>query len=263
MSRGEERPSPAAGQNRLPPSEVADVVADEEGLDHLEVRLAPLGALAPRAVPPWRAAALGVVTLAGVVAASLVALVAVMTLERWLVPNGDAAEVGHGVALGAFVLVWGLLSLGVLAGAARVTLGRGATLARGDLAAAGLVLLLQGGWTSALHAWVVGIAGYVELDLVSRGTYLWPAVVVLVTIALAAVRLTRGRIAPVLLGFAALAIGAIFVETVQNGLGAIADGDVSGAGLAIGILSAAQLTVLGCWWWVAARRLVGHETGRT
>ncbi len=224
MSRGEERPSPAAGRDRL---------------------------------PPWRAAALGVITLAGVLAACVVALVAVMTLERWLVPNGDAAEVGHGVALGVFVLVWGLLSLGILASAARVTLGRGATLARGDLAVAGFVLLLQGGWTWALHAWVVGIAGYVELDLVGRGTYLWPAVVVLVTIALAAVRLTRGRIAPVLVGFAALAIGAIVVETVQNGLGAIADGDVSGAGLAIGILSAAQLTVLGCWWWVGARRLVG------
>lgn len=229
MSTGEERMSPASAQDRL---------------------------------TPWRAAALGVVTIGGVVAASLVALVAVMTLERWLVPNGDAAEAGHGVALGAFVLVWGLLSLGVLAGAARVMLGPDATLARGDLAAAGLVLLLQGGWTSALHAWVVGIAGYVELDLVGRGTYLWPALVVLVTIALAAVRLARGRIAPALLGFAALAIGAMFVESVQDGLGAIADGDVSGAGLAIGILSAAQLIVLGCWWWVAARRLIGETAAR-
>lgn len=226
MSRDEGRPSPEAGRDRL---------------------------------PPWRAAALGVLILGGVVAASLVALVAVMTLERWLVPDGDAAEAGHGVALGAFVLVWGLFSLGVLAGEARVMLGRGATLARGDLAAAGLVLLLLGGWTWALHAWVVEIAGYVELDLVGRGTYLWPVVVVLITIALVAVRLARGRIAPVLLGFAALAIGAIFVESVQNALGAIADGDVSRTGLAIGILSAAQLTVLGCWWWVAARRLVGRS----
>ena len=72
-----------------------------------------------------------------------------------------------------------------------MTLGRGATLARGDLAAAGLVLLLQGGWTWALHAWVVGIAGYVELDLDHRGTYLWPAVVVLVTIVVGSGAATR------------------------------------------------------------------------
>ncbi len=209
--------------------------------------------LVPRAVPPWRAAALGVVTLAGVAAASLVALVAVITLERWLTPDGVAADIGHGVALGAFVVVWGLLSLGFLGGAAQATLGRAAALGRRDLAAAGVVLLLLGGWTIGLHAWVVGETEYFEFDLVQPGTYVWPAVVVLVTIALAAVRLTRGRIALALLGFAALAIGALLVETFQNGLGAIADGDVSAAGLAVGILSAAQLAVLGRWWWVTAR----------
>ena len=80
----------------------------------------------------------------------------------------------------------------------------------------------------------------------------------LVTIVLAAVPLTRGRIALGLLGLAALANGALLVETFQNGLGAIADGDVSGPGLAVGILSVAQLAVLGGWWWVTARgRLAG------
>ena len=191
----------------------------------------------------------------GVVAASLVALVAVTSVERLLIPDGDAADLGHGVALGVFVLVWGLLSLALLAAAARLTLGRAATLARVDLAAAGLVLLLQAGWTTALHAWV---AGYVELDLVRPGTYLWPAIVVLATLALVAVRLSRGRIALGLLGFAGLAAAVLFVETFRNALGAIADGDVSGAGLAVGILSVAQLAVLGRWWWVTARgRLMG------
>ena len=224
----------------------------------LEARLAPTEALVPRAVPPWRAAALGVVTLAGVAAASLVALAAVSTLERSLIPDGDASDIGHGVALGVFVVVWGLLSLGFLAGAARVTLGRAAGLGRRDHSTAGLVLLLQGGWTTALHAWVYGVAGPGEPDLVHLGTSVWPAVVVLVTIVLAAVRLTRGRIALGLLGFAALAIGALAVETFQNGLGAIADGDVSGPGLAVGILSVAQLAVLGGWWWMTARgRLAG------
>ena len=224
----------------------------------------------PRSTPscrprsrPWRAAALGVVTLVGVVAASLVALVAVTSVERWLIPDGDAADLGHGVALGVFVLVWGLLSLAFLAAAARLTLGRAATLARIDLAAAGLVLLLQAGWTTALHAWVAGVAGYVELDLVRPGTYLWPAIIVLATIAMAAVRLSRGRMALGLLGFAGLAAAVLLVETFQHGLGAIADGDVSGAGLAVGIISVAQLAVLGRWWWVTARgRLAGAAPRR-
>lgn len=253
----ERRPSPANDQV-LPPSEVADILATEEAWADLAARLAPLDAVVPRTIPPWRAAALGAATLVGVLAASLMALVAVMSVERWLIPDGDAADLGHGVALGVFVLVWGLLSLGLLAAAARLTLGRAAALARGDLASAGLVLLLQAGWTIALHAWLVGVAGYVELDLVRPGTYLWPAIVVLVTIALTAVHLSRGRIALGLLCFAGLAAAVLLVETVRNALGAVADGDVTGAGLAVGILSVAQLAVLGRWWWVTARgRLVG------
>ncbi|MEX1156831.1 MAG: hypothetical protein WED12_06640, partial [Chloroflexota bacterium] len=160
-------------------------------------------------------------------------------------------------ALGGFVVAWGLLSLGFLAASARVTLGRAATLGRRDFAAAGIVLLLLGGWTIGLHAWVVGVAGYVELDLIRRGTYVWPAVVVLVTIALSAIRLTRGWIALTLLGLGALAIAVLAVETLRNGLGAMADGDVSAAGIVVGILSVGQLAVLAGWWWMTARvRLV-------
>ena len=157
------------------------------------------------------------------------------------------------------MLVWGVLTLGLLAGAARMMLGHAATLGRGDLTAAGLVLLLQAGWMVALHAWVVGVGGgYVEFDLVHPGTMLWPMIVMLVTITLTTVRLARGRTALGLLGFAGLAIAGLFVETLQNGLGAIADGDVSGAGLAVGILSIAQLAVLGWWWRRAVRtRLAG------
>lgn len=242
-----------ADESRLPPSSIADIVADEAAWVDLEARLAPLEILVPRSVPPWRGAALGVLTLVGVGIASLLALVGVATIERWLIPNGDAADVSHGVALGGFVVVWGLLSLGLLAGATRLTLGRGSTLARGDLAIAGLVLLLLGGWTIALHAWNVGVAGYVEPDLIGRGTYLWPGIVVYLAVALAAVRLTRDRIALALLVLVALAIGALVVETLGNGLGAIADGDVSETGVAVGVLSATQLVVLGSWWWRTVR----------
>lgn len=230
------------------PEPGAASAADGEARAGLQARRAPLDALVPRPVPPWRFAALGAVTLVGVLATGVVALVAVVTLEHWLIPNGDAADVSHGVALGGSTLVWGLLSLGLLAGATRVTLGHAATLGHGDLATAGLVLLLQAGWMIALHAWVVGAVGYVEFDLVHPGTSLWPGVVLLVTMALAAVRLARGRTALGLLWFAGLAIAGLFVETFQNGRGAIADGDVSQAGLAVGILSIVQLAVLG-WWW--------------
>lgn len=46
----------------------------------------------------------------------------------------------------------------------------------------------------------------------------------------------------------------------QNALGALADGNVSGPGLAVGFVSVsvAQLAVLGGWWWATARgRLMG------
>lgn len=228
-------------------------ISDQEAWAGLEARLAPLDALVPPRPPGWRVATLGAVTLAGVVVSSFVGLFGAVTLERLLIPDTDAAALAHGVALGAFVVAWGILSLGILAAAARITLGPAATLGRRDLAVAGLVLLLLGGWMIGLHAWVVGIAGYVELDLIGRGTYVWPAVVVLVAVALAAVRLTRGRVALGLLGLAALAIAALAVETLRSALGAIADGDVSPPGIAVGVLSAAQLAALAGWWWLTAR----------
>ncbi len=73
----------------------------------------------------------------------------------------------------------------------------------------------------------------------------------LATIALA-VRLTRGRVMLALLGLATLAIAGLAVETLQNGFGAIADGEVSASGIVVGILSVAQLAVLGGWWWLTA-----------
>lgn len=261
MTRLTDRGSTAADDYRMPPSVAADgavsaatdVGANEAARAGLEAKPAVRDPLPARAMMPWLATVLGVAALAGVAVAGLGALFAVVTIEHWLIPNGDAADASHGVALGVANLAWGLLSLGLLAGAARVILGRAATLGRGDVATGGVVLLLQAGWTTGLHAWIVGVAGYVELQLVQPGTYAWPLIVMLVTVALTAVRLSPGRIAAVLLGFAALAIGALLVETLQNGLGAIADGDVSAPGVAVGILSAAQMVVLGVWWWRTVR----------
>lgn len=245
--------SPVSDVERVPLDSAMNAHEDEENWAMLEQKLAPLDALVPAQPPAWRVATLGVATLAGVAAASVVSLIGAVTLERLLVPGADAADLAHGVALGTFVVAWGLLSLAILAAAARVTLGRPATLGRRDLVVASIVLLLLGGWTIGLHAWVVGVAGYVELDLIHPGTYIWPAVVVLVTIALAAMRLTRGRIALTLLGLSALAIAALALETLRNGLGAIADGNVSAPGTLVGILSVAQLAVLAGWWWATAR----------
>jgi len=235
----------------------AAAAADEDAWADLEARLAPLDVLVPRAVPPWRGAALGALSLLGVAAASLVALFGVTTVERTLMPQGDAVGLGHGVALGAFVLAWGAISLGVLAVAVRLMLGRAGTLGQRDLGVAALVLLLQAGWVVALHAWNVGVAGYVEPDLIGRGTFLWPVNVVCITVALTAVRLARHRVALALWVLIALAIATLVAETVSNGLGALADGEVSGAGIAVGALSAAQLLVLGWWWWVAGRGVRG------
>ena len=64
------------------------------------------------------------VALLGVFAANVVALLIVASLQRLLVPAGDAADLTHGVALGIAMAAWGVLSLSVLAAAARAILGR-------------------------------------------------------------------------------------------------------------------------------------------
>jgi len=219
----------------------------------LEERLAPLDALVPEHAPQWRAAALGAVAVLGVLGASYIALLGVFSIERLLVPAGDAADLTHGVALGIAMAGWGVLSLGMLAAAARRILGRAASLRRRDVLVAAVLLVLLAGWTTSLHAWVVGVAGYVELDLISRSTYVWPLVVVLATVALAGARFTRGAVTVGVLALVALSISAISVETIRNALGAVADGDVSGAGVAVGLLSVVQIVVLLIWFAATVR----------
>lgn len=214
-------------------------------------------ALVPRSIPLWRPATLGILALIGVGATMLPAALAVMLLENWLVAERDASQLPHAVALGSFVVLWGVLSLGILAAAARLTMGRGAAIARRDAVLAGVVLLLLGAWVVALHAWNVGVAGKVELDLIGRGTYAWPVVVVFVVVALATSRLTGRRVGLVLLGLAIFGISALVFEATSNVRGALADNHVSTAGLAVGMLSAAQLIVLAAWWIDAGRPASG------
>lgn len=214
----------------------------------LRRHLTPLDALVPERAPAWRPAALGVVALVGVAATMVPAALATMLVERLLVADRDAADIVHGIALGAFVVLWGAFALLILRLAARISIGRGAAIAGRDLMAAGVVLLLVGLWVVALHAWNVGVAGYVEIDLIGRGTYIWPAVVVSLVVALAAARLADRRVAIVLGLIAGLGIAALLVEMIINVLGASADGDVSAAGLVVGVLSALQLFALVGWW---------------
>lgn len=226
---------------------------DEQGWRALTRHLEPLDALVPGSVPAWRPATLGVTALVGVAAAMLPAALAIMLVERLLLPDRDASEAAHGIALGVFVVLWGVLALAVLAVAARLTIGRGAAIARPDLALAAAVLLMQGAWVAALHAWNVGVAGRVELDLIGRGTYLWPAAVVSLVVMLAAARLTSRPVALVLTSMVAIGVAALVLQTLSNARGAIADGHVSDAGLAVGVLSALQLVLLAAWWWDVLR----------
>ncbi len=244
------------GRGRPAPdlSERSDVTVEPNGgRGELQERLAPLEALVPEHAPPWRAAALGAVVVLGVFGASVIALFGVVSIERLLVPAGDAADLTHGVALGIAMAGWGVLSLGVLAAAARRILGRGASLGRRDVLVAAVLFVLLAGWTTGLHAWVVGVAGYVELDLIARSTYVWPLVVVLATVALVGVRFTRGAVTVGVLALVGMSISAISVETIRNALGAAADGDVSGAGVAVGLLSIAQIVVVLIWFAATVR----------
>lgn len=248
------RPDDGRGRPAREPSERRDVaVGPVDPWAELEERLAPLEALLPEHAPPWRAAALGAVAVLGVFGASFIALFGVVTIERLLVPAADAADLTHGVALGIAMACWGVLSLGVLAAAARRILGRAASLGRRDVLVAAVLFVLLAGWTTSLHAWVVGVAGYVELGLIARPTYVWPLVVVLATVALVGARFTRGAVTVGVLALVGLAISAISAETIQNALGAVEDGDVSGAGLAVGLLSIAQIVVLLIWFAATVR----------
>jgi hypothetical protein len=49
------------------------------------------------------------------------------------------------------------------------------------------------------------------------------------------------------LALVALALLATTIETIRNAFGAVADGDVSGAGVVVGVLSVAQIAVLAVW----------------
>ncbi len=225
----------------------------EDAWEATERRLAPLESLVPPEPPPWRVGALALTTLIGAGVAGLVSLLAVVSLEHVLFPQADAAELTHGIALGVSVAVGGALSLLILGVAARITVGRAARLDRRDLALAAVVFALLAAWTVALHAWVVGVAGYVELGLIHLGTRAFAGIVVLVTVALVAAPLTRARATVAVLAATTMGIGALILETISNAFGAIADGDVSAAGVAVGTLSAILILVLSAWAIATAR----------
>lgn len=225
----------------------------DDAWEAIERRLAPLESLVPPEPPPWRVGALALTTVIGVGVAGLVSLLAVVSLEHLLFPQADAAELTHGIALGVSVAVAGALSLLILGVAARVTVGRAARLDRRDLALAAVVFALLAAWTVALHAWVVGVAGYVELDLVSLGTRAFAGIAVLVTVALVAAPLTRARATVAVLAATTMGIAALIFETSSNAFGAIADGEVSAAGVALGTLSAILILVLSAWAIATAR----------
>lgn len=237
--------NPKVGES--PPADPSPPSDGEEAWEAMERRLAPLESLLPPEPPPWRIGALALTTLIGVAVAGLVSLLAVVSLEHLLFPEADASELTHGIALGLSVAVGGGLSLLILGVAARVTVGRAAQLDRRDLALAAVVFALLAAWTVALHAWVVGVAGYVEIDLVRLGTRAFSTIAVLVTVALVAAPLTRAKATVAVLAATTLGIAALLLETISNAFGAIADGEVSAAGIALGVLSAVVILLLSAW----------------
>lgn len=220
---------------------------DDDAWRSLTQRLEPLEALVPDSVPTWRPATMSLLAVLGVALTALPAALPMMLLGRALdIPAESAA---HGLLIGAWTGLWGFLSLGVLALAARLTIGRAATIARRDLLFGAPVLVIQIAWIAALHAWNVGAAGgRVELDLIARATYFWPLVVIVLVVLLAAIRLCNRQTALILAAITALAIGFLLNETISNAFGALRDGDVAPAGLLVGALSGGQLLLLAVWW---------------
>jgi len=201
--------------------------------------------------PFWRSLAL--VALVFVAVAATYVPAAVPFLGESLLPPGLRTEVVHLAAIGGWMIVWGMLSLGVVALAARFVFAIRVRVARRDVVLAAVAVLLLAGWQMALMAWLISKFGLIELDALTPFAWLWPAVV-LVSVALSAIaRVVHRDVFTVVLAFAAVSIVALALETASSIAGALEDGRVSPNGMVVGVLTVLQVAVLGSWLVVQAR----------
>jgi hypothetical protein len=218
---------------------------DDRDWEALRRRLEPIEGGVPATIPPWQVAALGLAQLGAVIAAALV----VLPLVTWLTGllDGPLGATARPFALGAAVFVWAMLSLAALDLLAR-RVSRGALgVARRDWLFAAVLYLALAGWVVGLGLWQVSILGELAVDASGWSARPWPMAVLAASLLLSALPMTGSRLR-VRLWAAAAGIWVVLIAfAAVDLLGALADGHVSAAGLAVGIDGAVQLVVLLVW----------------
>lgn len=175
-----------------------------------------------------------------------------MILGEHVLPADARTERAHLLALGGLMVVWGALSVVVIAVGARF-LGVRLSLSRRCLAFTAVIVLLLAFWNIALNAWLISKFDHIALDALSPNARLWPAVVLIsVTLSIIA-RVVHRDMFPVVLAFAAVSIVALALETASSVAGALENGQVSPTGVVVGVLTVLQVAVLGSWLVVQAR----------
>ncbi len=224
---------------------------DDREWDPIRQRLEGIEADVPRQIPPWRLAGLGLVQVAVIIGAAVLVLPFVGFLTDAL--TGSLGEPARPVALGAATFVWTTASLGGLALMARLVSGGVLGVPRRDWLFALLLYLTLGAWQTGIGLWQLTELGQLEADAVGPATRIWPMLVLAASLLLAARPLASPRASRGLWMTAALVAALLALQVLSEVAGALRDGHVSPAGLAIGVVTALQLLVLGAWLVRAAR----------
>jgi len=113
---------------------------------------------------------------------------------------------------------------------------------------------------------LIGKAGLIEIDLLSRSATAWPAAVVAASLAMAATSATGSGLRRGLWLATAGGLVLLSLESASSVIGAVRDGHVSAAGIGVGIAAAVQLVVLAIWLierWPWARVRLDRRSGST
>lgn len=100
---------------------------------------------------------------------------------------------------------------------------------------------------ATFDAWVADRFGFWDDDVIGFTPYAWPYLSILAIglLAMASSGMGAGRSIAGLVALGAVAV--LWVLVVDNAVGALRDGEISGAGFVIGCLAVAQVGVLSIW----------------
>lgn len=179
-------------------------------------------------------------------AAGFASMLALVTIERWILePAGLRPESGTaawGIRLAGWIVLWGALTA-VPAAWIGGRLVPGHRFKRSGALALLVGLTLAAATMFTLHEWTRARFGYFDSDFVGWAFFAAPAVVAVALCAWAALSIPRGSRGPLLVLLILAAIG--FVAALVPSIGGLADGlDPRSLGLAAILLADAAFGIL-------------------